>query len=103
MNSVVNVNYRLGALGTLASSNMLQGSQDITDQIQALRWVQAYISDFGGNPNNVTIFGESAGAQSVAALLSSSQASGLFSAAISQCACQLSLLPVRGLTLGHLL
>ncbi|KII88153.1 hypothetical protein PLICRDRAFT_175791 [Plicaturopsis crispa FD-325 SS-3] len=83
---VVTMNYRLGVLGFLASATALNGSQGIQDQIAALKWVAAHIESFGGDPNQVTIFGESAGAQSVIALLSSSAAKGLFSAAIAQSA-----------------
>jgi len=84
---VVTVNYRLGALGNLATSDGdFSGSQGITDQIQALRWIRQYISHFGGDPTRVTIFGESAGAQSVIAIMSSSSAKGLFAAAIEQSA-----------------
>ncbi|KII88155.1 hypothetical protein PLICRDRAFT_161014 [Plicaturopsis crispa FD-325 SS-3] len=81
---VVTINYRLGLLGFLASATALNGSQAIQDQVAALKWVSEHIESFGGDPKRVTIFGESAGAQSVAALLGSSAAKGLFSAAISQ-------------------
>lgn len=85
---IVNLNYRLGALGFL----VLDGITDATnnnfgfrDQIMALQWVQTNIASFGGNPANVTIFGESAGAMSVGLhALSSSQSSGLFNAAIME-------------------
>lgn len=82
---VVTINYRLGALGFLGSET-LSGAQGVSDQIQALRWVQQNIRTFGGDPEQVTIFGESAGAQSVLALLSSTSAKGLFSKAISESA-----------------
>ncbi|KAL1956821.1 hypothetical protein VTO42DRAFT_6771 [Malbranchea cinnamomea] len=81
---VVTLNYRLGALGFLATDSVLPGSQGIQDQILALQWVKKHIAAFGGDPSRVTIFGESAGGQSVVALLSSSAAQGLFAAAISQ-------------------
>ncbi|KAK9899041.1 alpha/beta-hydrolase [Cystobasidium minutum MCA 4210] len=83
---VVTVNYRLGALGNMASSDRLDGNQGISDQVEALRWVQRHIAAFGGDPSRVTIFGESAGAQSVLALMSASSASELFSQAIAQSA-----------------
>ena len=51
------VNYRLGALGNLASATRWNGNQGITDQIQALKWVQEYISALGGDPSRVTIYG----------------------------------------------
>ena len=81
---VVTVNYRLGVLGFLTPGNTTTGSNGIRDQIQALQWVQKHIEDFGGDPSHITIFGESAGGQSVVALLSSSAAKGLFSGAVSE-------------------
>ncbi|KAL4771000.1 Alpha/Beta hydrolase protein [Aspergillus nidulans var. acristatus] len=83
---VVTVNYRLGALGWLATGNLTTGSYGTRDQILALRWVQANIAAFGGDPSHVTIFGQSAGGQSVVALLSSTAARGLFSGALIQSA-----------------
>ncbi|RDW61200.1 putative cholinesterase [Aspergillus mulundensis] len=83
---VVTVNYRVGALGWLATGNMTTGSYGTRDQILALRWVQENIAAFGGDPSHVTIFGQSAGGQSVVALLSSSAARGLFSGALVQSA-----------------
>jgi para-nitrobenzyl esterase len=88
---VVSINYRLGVLGYLAhpalsSENSLKvsGNYGLLDQIQALRWVQANIASFGGNPKNVTIAGESAGALSVIYLMSSPAAHPLFAKAISE-------------------
>jgi para-nitrobenzyl esterase len=86
---VVSINYRLGALGLLATKSLeeageLSGNQLIRDQQQALRWVQKNIGAFGGDPNNVTIVGESAGANSVLALLASPLSKGLFQKAIAQ-------------------
>jgi para-nitrobenzyl esterase len=80
---LVTVNYRLGAEGFLALSG---GSTNVglRDQIAALRWVHDNIAGFGGNPDNVTVFGESAGGTSVAFLLHSPKASGLFRRAIVQ-------------------
>ncbi|CEJ87314.1 hypothetical protein VHEMI04375 [[Torrubiella] hemipterigena] len=83
---VVTVNYRLGALGFLATNSLIDGSMGIKDQVQALRWVQDNIASFGGDPSKVTIFGQSAGGQSTVALLSSSAAKGMFRGAISQSA-----------------
>lgn len=77
---VVTINYRLGALGFLASGKNLPGNAGISDQILALKWVRDHIAEFGGDPNQVTIGGESAGAQSVSALIASSAAKGLFRA-----------------------
>lgn len=81
---VVTFNYRLGALGFLATDSLLSGSQGIKDQVLALQWVNKHIASFGGDPSRVTIFGQSAGGQSVIALLSSSATQGLFAGAISQ-------------------
>lgn len=84
---VVTLNYRLGILGWtpldhLDPSLTGSGNNGLRDQIEALRWVQANISAFGGDPTNVTIFGESAGGGSVFALLAAPAADGLYSKAI---------------------
>ena len=89
---VVAINYRLGALGwfTHPAIQDLQQGLDKTsnfgtlDIIESLKWVQKNIAQFGGDPNNVTIFGESAGGHNVLTLLASPQAEGLFHRAISQ-------------------
>jgi para-nitrobenzyl esterase len=81
----VSFNYRLGRLGFFAhpaltseSKDGLLGNYGYMDQIAALRWVQSNITAFGGDPHNVTLFGESAGGGSVHALLNSPLTSGLF-------------------------
>ncbi len=88
---VVSINYRLGALGWFAhpqlsaeSPDHVSGNYGLLDQIEALRWVQENIAAFGGDPGNVTIAGESAGALSVLYLMVAPQARGLFARAISQ-------------------
>jgi para-nitrobenzyl esterase len=88
---VVTLNYRLGVLGWLAHPGLTAESPDATsgnyglqDQQAALRWVQHNIAAFGGDPNNVTIFGESAGGVSVHAHMISPQSEGLFHRAIVQ-------------------
>ena len=86
---VVTINYRLGALGflghrDLADPDGLVGNWGIQDQLAALRWVRDNIAAFGGDPSNVTIFGESAGGFSVATLLGTPAAAGLFRRAIVQ-------------------
>lgn len=82
---VVTINYRLGALGFLSIPEAGFGpNQGLLDQVAALKWVQANIETFGGDPANVTIFGESAGSASVAALLAMPPARGLFNRAILQ-------------------
>jgi para-nitrobenzyl esterase len=81
---VVTINYRLGALGFVALDKLATGAEGLADQIAALAWVKANIASFGGDAHNVTIFGESAGGMSVAALLAAPAAQGLFHKAIAQ-------------------
>ncbi len=88
---VVALNYRLGALGFMELGHLdpeLAGSQNngIRDQIAALQWVHEHIEQFGGDPDQVTISGESAGAGSVVAILASPSADHLYHQAISQSA-----------------
>ncbi|MFV0438386.1 MAG: carboxylesterase/lipase family protein [Desulfopila sp.] len=87
----VSVAYRLGALGFLAHPELsaenelgVSGNYGLLDQIAGLQWVQRNIAAFGGDPGNVTVFGESAGAISVSILCASPLARGLFHRAISQ-------------------
>jgi carboxylesterase type B len=81
----VTINYRLGTLGFLAlEDGITNGNYGLADQITALEWVQEHIRDFGGDPNRITIFGQSAGAASVRALLASPRAIGKYAAAIPQ-------------------
>jgi para-nitrobenzyl esterase len=83
---VVSFNYRLGILGFLAHPDLDRegpsGNYGLLDQIAALEWVRANIASFGGDPDNVTLFGESAGAHAVGLLMTSPQARGLFHRAI---------------------
>jgi para-nitrobenzyl esterase len=85
---VVTINYRLGALGFLNLNEVTKGkipatgNEGLLDQVLALEWVRDNISRFGGDPDNVTIFGESAGAMSVGMLLAMPRAHGLFRRAI---------------------
>lgn len=79
---VVTINYRLGALGFLHEPALEEANFGMRDMIAALRWVQDNIANFGGDPENVTVFGESAGGAAVACLLVSSEAQGLFHRAI---------------------
>ena len=89
---VVSINYRLGPFGwfTHPAIQDLQNGLDKTsnfgtlDIIEALKWVKSNISLFGGDPKNITIFGESAGGHNVFSLLASNEAKGLFHKAISQ-------------------
>jgi para-nitrobenzyl esterase len=85
--TVVTINYRLGALGflahpALADANGQSGDYGLMDQQAALRWVQHNVAAFGGNPHNVTIFGESAGGLSTLSQVASPPARGLFDRAI---------------------
>jgi para-nitrobenzyl esterase len=86
---VVTINYRLGPLGFLAlpaldqeSPDHVSGNYGLLDMIAALRWVQNNVGGFGGDPDNVTIFGQSAGAFGVNAMMASPLAHGLFRRAI---------------------
>lgn len=86
---VVTINYRLGALGYLYLEHHLPGqglaaNAGQLDQVAALEWVRDNIESFGGDPGNVTIFGESAGSMAVGALLAMPAARGLFRRAIMQ-------------------
>jgi para-nitrobenzyl esterase len=88
---LVTINYRLGLMGYFAhpelnreSAHGVSGNYGTLDQVAALRWVQANIAAFGGDPDNVTVFGESAGGESVAYVLTSPLARGLFHKAILQ-------------------
>ncbi|HEY1710896.1 MAG TPA: carboxylesterase/lipase family protein [Rhizomicrobium sp.] len=106
---VVTINYRLGVFGFLnlhdASGGKAPGSgtEGIADQIEALRWVKENIAQFGGDPGNVTIFGESAGGMSVGALLAAPAARGLFHKAVPQSgAADIGMARERSAELGHL-
>lgn len=81
---VVNVNYRLGALGFLSIPEILPGNLGILDQEAALRWVQSNIAAFNGDPSNVTVMGQSGGAHNIASLLTMKRTEGLFRRAILQ-------------------
>ena len=87
---VVSINYRLGIYGFFANSELVEESDEntagnyaILDQIEALKWVNENIEQFGGDKNNVTIMGQSAGASAVNALIVSPKAAGLFEHAVS--------------------
>jgi para-nitrobenzyl esterase len=88
---VVTINYRVGVLGFLAhpelsaeSGQRASGNYGLLDQVAALQWVKRNIRGFGGNPDNVTIFGQSAGATSVVHLMASPLARGLFHRAVAE-------------------
>ncbi|HEU4974028.1 MAG TPA: carboxylesterase/lipase family protein [Baekduia sp.] len=80
---LVTLNYRLGVEGFLSLDGVPE-NRGLLDQLAALAWVQENIAAFGGDPANVTVFGESAGGMSLAALLSTPRAEGLFRRAILQ-------------------
>jgi para-nitrobenzyl esterase len=101
---VVTFDYRLASLGFFASKELVEeakakgepvGNYGTMDQIAVLKWVKRNIASFGGDPNNVTVFGESAGARSVTWLMVSDAARGLFHRAIAESAQQS---PIRGLS-----
>ncbi|MGH6958418.1 MAG: carboxylesterase/lipase family protein [Caulobacteraceae bacterium] len=87
---LVSINYRLGALGAFAHPALVNavapnapiGDYGLMDQIAALKWVQRNIAAFGGDPANVTVFGESAGGLSVLTLMATPSARGLFAKAV---------------------
>merc|ERR1711920_829309 len=83
---VVTINYRLGFLGYIAHPDLNGTNFGLLDQVKALEWVRENIASFGGDPSNVTIFGESAGGASVLALMVSPLSEGLFQRAIAQSA-----------------
>lgn len=94
---IVTINYRLGVLGYLAHPDLsvesphgVSGNYGLLDQIAALQWVKRNISAFGGDPENVTIAGESSGALSVMYLMAAPSAHGLFAKAIAQSAYMIS-------------
>lgn len=85
---VVSFNYRLGIFGFLAHPDLdaegPSGNYGLQDQLAALRWVNANIAAFGGDPDNITVFGESAGAMAIGMVMASPLAHGLFHKAIGQ-------------------
>jgi para-nitrobenzyl esterase len=89
---LVTLNYRLGALGFLNLNELTKGmipstgNEGLQDQVAALRWVRENIANFGGDPDNITIFGESAGGMSIGCLLNLPEAGGLFHKAIIESA-----------------
>jgi len=94
---LVGFNYRLGVLGFLAhpeltaeSANKSSGNYGFLDQLAALRWVKEHISAFGGDPANVTVFGESVGSFAVSGLMASPLSTSLFGRAIGQSGAMLS-------------
>jgi para-nitrobenzyl esterase len=87
---LVTINYRLGVFGFLATADLAKeadgaaGNYAFMDMIAALKWVKSNIGEFGGDPTNVTIFGESAGSFAVSTLMASPMAQGLFHKAIGE-------------------
>ncbi len=103
---LVTINYRLGVFGffshpalTKESEHHASGNYALMDQAAALRWVQKNIAGFGGDPQRVTVFGDSAGSSSIANLMGSPQAKGLFQRAVGESGAWmgLSLAPTRTL------
>lgn len=80
----VTINYRLGVDGFLFLDDGGPANLGLRDQVAALRWVREHIAAFGGDADNVTVFGESAGAMSIGALLAAPEATGLFRRAVLQ-------------------
>ena len=87
--ATVTINYRLGPFGFLRTRELgagldTTGNQAMLDQLAALEWVRDEIAAFGGDPDNVTVFGESAGSVNIACLLTMPRARGLFHRAVLQ-------------------
>ncbi|MBU4540724.1 MAG: carboxylesterase family protein [Firmicutes bacterium] len=104
---VITINYRLGALGFLATQGLLEeagttGNYGILDQIQALQWIQTNIESFGGDPDQVTVGGQSAGAYCVTALMLSPLAKGLFHQAVIESGSIFSISAFSALNRGNL-
>jgi para-nitrobenzyl esterase len=98
------MNYRLGPYGffahpalTAESSQHASGNYGLMDMLASLRWVKRNIAAFGGDPDNVTVFGQSAGAMAIAALVASPEAKGLMRRAISQSGAWMGLGPAPGM------
>ncbi|CAG2115885.1 unnamed protein product, partial [Medioppia subpectinata] len=82
---VVTVAYRLGALGWLCTDRAdAPGNMGLYDQFTALQWTKKYIAQFGGNPNDITVFGQSSGSMSASAHILSNMSNGYFNKAILQ-------------------
>lgn len=105
---LVSINYRLGIFGYLAHPELsaesplgVSGNYGLLDQVEALKWVDRNIEAFGGDPENVTIAGESAGALSVMYLMASPLADGLFDRAIAQSAYMITTPELKDLSHGQ--
>jgi para-nitrobenzyl esterase len=99
---LVTINYRLGVFGFLATTDLAKeangaaGNYGLQDMVAALQWVKANIGNFGGDPDNVTIFGESAGSFAVSTLMASPAARGLFHKAIGESGAAFAGTPLTG-------
>jgi para-nitrobenzyl esterase len=101
---VVTMNYRLGPYGffvhpalTADSPHKASGNYGLMDMLASLRWVQRNIAAFGGDPGNVTVFGQSAGAMAISSLVASPEAKGLFQRAISESGAWMGFAPSPGM------
>jgi para-nitrobenzyl esterase len=101
---VVTMNYRLGPYGffvhpalTAESPHKASGNYGLMDMLASLRWVQRNIAAFGGDPGNVTVFGQSAGAMAISSLVASPESKGLFQRAISESGAWMGFAPSPGM------